>query len=93
MEQINDNVLKCFAEMLIDYIDARISGNNKEAYNIKRKLTGRNLTESLVCHICKKVSNVGSVISEDGKLVWECSRCTNMAVIIKGTLFNRKEGN
>jgi len=90
-----DDIVECFAEMLLNYIDARLVGDLDEAFKIRRKITKNNIAESLICVVCKKVSNKGKVITgEKGKLVWECSRCTNMEIVRHNTLFSgRKEGN
>jgi len=86
---------ECIAEQLIEYIDARLVGDIDSAFKIKRRLTKKNIAESMICYICKKVSNKGKVTIENGKLEWICSRCLNMETIRKNTLFsgNRKEGN
>jgi hypothetical protein len=90
-----DNIIECFAEMLLDYIDARLVGDLDEAFKIRRKITKNNVAESLICSVCKKVSNKGNVITgEKGRLVWECSRCSNMEIVRNNVLFSgRKEGN
>jgi len=94
---INESKFDCLAEELIKYIDARLVGDLDSAYKIKRKLSKKNPAESMICHLCKKVSNKGKVIVEDGRLEWECARCSNIEIIRKNTLFNGnrviKEGN
>lgn len=90
---MSENILECFAEMLMAYIDARLIGDLKEAYTIKRKLFKNKPAEAMICHLCKKVDNSGDVVIENGKLVWQCSRCTNMDKIRRTTIFYRKEGN
>lgn len=91
----NDSSFDCLAEKLIEYIDARLVGDLETAYKIKRKLAKKNPAEAMICHICKKVSNTGKVIVDNGKLEWECSRCINMEIVRNNTLFNngRREGN
>jgi len=95
MQINNESKFDCLSEELIKYIDARLVGDLDTAYKIKRRLSKKNPAESMICHICKKVSNKGTVIVENGILEWECSRCKNMQIVRKSTLFNngRKEGN
>src|SRR5574343_139357 len=85
-----DNTLSCFVEQLINYIDARFANDLSEAYDIKRKLISAKPVTKFICHMCGKVDNTGKVVQENGKLGWECTRCTNMEIIRRTTLFTGK---
>jgi len=76
---------------IIQYIDARLIGDLDKAFRIKRELSKKNPAESMVCFICKKCSNKGEVIVENGVLEWMCSRCKNIETIRKNTLFTGKK--
>lgn len=89
---MSENVFECFAEMLIDYFDARIAGDLETAYKIKRKLIKKDIAESYKCYLCNKVDNKGKVVVDiSGKLFWQCQRCINNEFIIKNTLFSRNK--